>query len=202
MKLRSVILWTIAVLASGSLAHAAQITIQFDELTTRPADNVTIGGVTFGFTVGGVPSLDATYNFALGMPGLAYASDPVLEGTTAGTLALVFAVPTSFLRLSGLLAGVDPLDPGFSVQLYDANLQSMGTIPVAVSPVVSLSEAQFTYNSTAIRRAELTFSSAAPRFAIDNVTYTVPDVPEPGTLWMILSGGLFIALGCARRRRR
>jgi hypothetical protein len=101
-----------------------------------------------------------------------------------------------------LLAGVDPLDPGFSVQLYDANLQSMGTIPVAVSPVVSLSEAQFTYNSTAIRRAELTFSSAAPRFAIDNITYTVPDVPEPGTLWMILSGGLFIALGCARRRRR
>lgn len=194
---KSIMVCVLVSLMSTGVVHAA-VTLTFNELPTQPVDGLSYMGVTFGFTVGGSPSLDARYN--AGGPGsIIFVQDPSLEGAAAGILTLDFApLPTDVLRFGVALNSALPLTPGFTVELFDKNLVSLGVTPVNTLPLVSFTEGAFTYAGPAIRRAVIDFNeTGATRFALDNLTFN--PVPAPGA---ILLGSIGVGLVSWLRRRR
>jgi len=171
MKKLLSILSVLMVLACSRAAGAAPITLTFDELPFQPVDGLSFMGVTFHFTVGGVPSTNANYNS--GGPGtITYVQDPSLEGDAAGTLTLDFDTPTPVLQFGVALAAVGSLATGCSIELFDSDLASIGVIDVATASIISFTESRFSYRGRPVSRAVITFNSAAaPRFALDNLTF-------------------------------
>lgn len=166
----SAILSLVAFLAWAGTAEAASVTLTFDELPFQPVDGLSFMGVTFHFTVGGVPSTDANYDS--GGPGtITYVQDPSLEGDAAGTLTLNFGAPTPVLQFGIALSTFSALPAGCSVELFDSNLTSLGVFDVATAGIVSFSESRFSYHGQPISQATITFYSPAGRFALDNLTF-------------------------------
>ncbi len=193
----------LALFALSCGASAAPILIGFDELPTQSADGVNISGVTFGFSLGGNPSAGATYNAELPVA-TTYLNDRVLLGPLAGVLTLQFAAPTPTLQFGFVLNTLDPQQPGAFVELFDASLQSLGSMPVDSDTLMMFSEGQFTYSGIAVSRAQISFNTnaAADTFAIDNLQFEgdptgTPPVPEPGAL--LLVGSVIAGLGISRR---
>src|SRR5207253_948938 len=121
-------------------------TITFSELSSRPVDGVVLNGVTFAFSIGGVPSTDAT--FGGGGPGTTlYTTPPQLEGNTAGLLTLTFASPTPTFSMPIVLAVGGAVANAATIQLFDAanNLISSNIVNTVVPPGFGFSEALFTY---------------------------------------------------------
>jgi len=182
-------------LMSAGVSNAS-VTLDFTELPFQPVDGLSYMGVTFGFWVGGSPSGDANYNSSSGPGTVTFVQNPALEGNAAGILTLDFATPTSMLEFGVALNTYDAVTQGFVVRLYDTSL--IGVYQVNTSPLVSFSEGQFTYSGPRrVTHAAIGFNDkAASRFALDNLTYTVP---APGA---ILLGGIGVSLvGWLRRRR-
>jgi hypothetical protein len=160
--------------SAPALAAKPVTTLTFDELSFQPVDGLSISGVTFGFEVGGVPSMDATYG-AFGPGSITFVQDPSLEGNAEGVLTLTFDRPTTVLEFGLARSCICTLSPGVSVELGKPGAgDSRGTVAVTTSPLVSFSEAQFSYSGPAIKTAVITFPSAAlaPRFALDNLTFS------------------------------
>jgi len=179
MKSRFVVFALVVALAptfvfAGSASGAvSKKTLNFSELPTQAANGVHINGVTFGFTIGGVASTDATYG-GVGPGTTKYVSDPCLEGNASGQLTLTFDKPTKFLQFGLVMLALAPLSPGFTVNLFDGTGASPGSFPVntKVYKGFVLSEARFTKTGLAIKKAQITFASAdAPRFAFDDLIY-------------------------------
>lgn len=192
------------VLSLSSSTPAAPITLTFDERPTQPVNNVgNVSGVTFSFTVGGLLSPDARYN-AIGPGDFTFLQGAVLEGDAAGVLTLNFAAPTSLLRFGVGLSTADSLSPGFTVQLFDPALNSLGVTSVSTNPLIFISEGQFSYLGVPIRRAVIDFNEnftpfdVSRRFALDNLTFE--PIPEPTTL--VLLGTGLAGIGTAVRKRR
>ena len=171
MKKLISILSLLMVVAWSRAAGAAPITLTFDELPFQPVDGLSFMGVTFHFTVGGVPSTDANYDS--GGPGtITYVQDPSLEGNAAGTLTLDFDIPTPVVQFGVALSALGPLAAGCTVELFDSTLTSLGVIDVATASIVSFTESRFSYHGQPISRVVITFNGdAAPRFALDNLTF-------------------------------
>jgi hypothetical protein len=186
------ILILLALPASG-LAN----TLYFDEFgTTTPlnVDGLYVAGVTFHFSGG-----PADYNGAIGTPGTtALVNDPVLTGSTGGTLTLTFDNPMTYLQFDMAL-----LSMAFVSQAYTVALSTGEVIQGSAAPVAIWSEGTFQYRGPAVTSAEITFfhgvdldGAEVPNFALDNLTY---HAPEPGTL-LLIAGGL-LAMGVIGRRR-
>ena len=162
-----------SLLLAGAIPIAAAIVIiTFDDMPPQPANGLHHPlGVTFGFTVAGAPSTDATYGG--GGPGqICFVQDPSLEGNAAGTLTLDFDVPTTSLQLGVALATLDSLPVGATVEVFDAEGTSLGAFDVPTAPCVSFTEGQFNYpGPDPVSRATITFFSGAGRFAVDNLTF-------------------------------
>jgi hypothetical protein len=185
-----------ALLAASRPALADPVTLTFGELTPRPAHGVSIAGVTFGFTVRGLPSRDAVYNNS-GPGSLAFLQSPSLVGNAAGVLVLAFDVPVDSLSFSVALSSLAPFSPGFVVALFDDALNPLGVFGVATAPVLTFSEGQFRFSGAPVSRVAVVFNPTAASFAFDNLTFN--PVPEPAT-WLLLGAGL--AVGAARRARK
>jgi hypothetical protein len=81
--------------AIDDLAFGSTI-LGFDEPEFSPAgpiDDRTVRGVTFGFTVDGVPASDAAVGFSSGPGDTPRIAPPILEGDAAGALTLTFDPP-------------------------------------------------------------------------------------------------------------
>lgn len=203
MKKRCVIAFLFLTLGFVGSADAEPVTLTFNELTTRAVQGLTFGGVSFGFAVGGQTSQDAVYN----RPGpgtLTYVQGAVLEGDANGVLTLNFVTPTATLGFGVALTTQSALTPGFTVQLFDAGLQSLGTFSTNASPLISFSEGRFNYSGARpIGRAVIDFNenfSGVRRFALDNLT--VEPVPEPATLLLLGTGLGGVVAGALRRKRK
>jgi hypothetical protein len=131
----------------------------------------------------------------------------VLLGNDPGVLTLTFDTPTTLLSFEE--ASAVTTTNVFEVRLFNASGFSLGTTDVVTNPVPcsppsptcpNLSQGSFSYSGAAVKVADLDFSSSVPgitpsAFAIGNLTYvlpTIPTVPEPSPVWLVLCGlGLF-----------
>jgi hypothetical protein len=198
---RTMLAAAILSIALLSAAHANATTITFDELPYQSVDGVSYNGVTFHFSIGGVTSTDAFYDST--GPGVTqYLNDPSLEGNASGSLRLDFVTPqTSLIFGVGLSTGQNVLS-GLHVALLGSGGSPVGSSSLDLLVGTSfIAENRYTYSGPAFSSAVLSFNnSAAPRFAIDNLTYTPSAVPVPAAVWLLGSG--FIGLmGVARTRQ-
>lgn len=192
-----------------STTHADAVTkLTFDELGfPTPVDNLTVKGVTFDFKIDGVDSNEAMYNasFPPQLPSglLANLQQPSLQGNAQGILSLDFAAPVEALEFAVGIDAIQPLAPGFSVELLDKGLNSLGITPVNTAPLAILSEGLFKYSGVPIKKAIVSFNSESslnpnnPRFSFDNLSYTA--VPEPSSLIALLASS---AIGACLYRAR
>lgn len=192
-----------------STTNADAVTkLTFDELGfPTPVDNLTVKGVTFDFKIDGVDSNEAMYNasFPPQLPPnlLANIQQPLLEGNAKGILSLDFAAPVAALEFAVGVEAFRPLAPGFSVELLDQALNSLGITAVNTAPLAILSEGLFKYSGAPIKKAILSFNSELflnpnnPRFSLDNLTYTA--VPEPSSVIALLASS---AIGACLYRVR
>src|SRR5262245_8351345 len=163
MKART--LSTLFALASVVLPAAAA-TLTMDELPFQPVNGLTYSGVTFHFTIGGLPSTDANYNGSDG--GIEfYVQDPSLEGNSSGILTIDFATPTSGLQFGAARSVGAPMSPGLQVGLFGPALVPLGTFNLNTTVINTFSEGLFSSPLT-VSRAVLSFPNpgTAGRFAI------------------------------------
>jgi hypothetical protein len=193
-------------LTVSSTAWAAPIVLRFDELPPlTPVHALSIQGVRFTFTIGGVPSPDARYNCNIPQqcpPSSAFLSFPTLEGNSNGILTFDFDAPTPTLAFGVARNTILTLNPGLTVQLFAPGLSPIGTFPlITANAGFVLSEGLFTFSGPLVSRAVLTFNSpqTAARFGVDNLTFEA--IPEPSTLFL-LAAGLASAAGRFRSPRK
>lgn len=177
----------------ANLLSASAITLTMDELPAQPVNGLSFSGVTFHFTIvgGGIGSTDAYYHGTNG--GIEhFVQDPSLEGNASGVLTLDFAAPTAGLQFGVARLTTQPMSPGLQVSLFDASLAPLGNFSVNTTVFTQFSEGQFT-SALTIGRAVLSFPNAgfAPRFAIDNLTFT--PVPEPAVSGLACLGWITLA---------
>lgn len=163
------------------------------------ADGYRMGGVEFDFKIGGVDATEAFVG-SYGPGQLETISDPSLTGAATGELTMRFDLPTSQLEFAVALATGETLAPGFTVNLYDAESQTLGEYPVTTTRRIegaSFSEGLFRYEGAPIATAVVQFAEGQRDFALDNIAYVVP---EPTSLAVFLLP-VFAILARARRRR-
>lgn len=202
----------VALTLSLALPQAALAeTITFSEIApTANINGVTIMGVTFSFTIGGVPSGMASIGMNTG-PGLTpFNMPPNIEGAANGILTLDFASPVDMLSFGSHIATAGPVTPGLTVQLFDPSLAPIGgPIPLNMLPAPLFAGGQFNYTGAPVRRAVIDFNEAQAqlgRFTVDTITFQVAGaavVPEPSTVALLGLGGLGLAgYGWCRSRRK
>ena len=180
----------------------AGTTITFSELPAGPVNGLSVGGVTFGFTINGLASSDATFGSTAGPGPTPFNSPPHLEGSTLGLLMLDFASPIVFLQFGSHLSIESDVTSALGVQLYDSSMTPLGgllSVDMIRSP--NFAGGRFEYDGPAARHAAIQFKDqAATRFTIDALTF-VP-VPEPMLAWLIvpaLAGGMYLRRRSANR---
>ena len=181
----------VALAANGTYA-AGPTTLTFGELPFQSVDGLSFQGVKFGYNLENTNSPDAYYH-SYGPGSLDMIDDPSLTGNSAGILILTFDQPTPILQFGAALNTGNPLSPGFTVELFDEGLNSIGISSVDTIPatgVLGFSEALFLHSGTLVLRAFIDFADAPGSFALDNLTYH--PIPEPTSLLMGILGILML----------
>jgi len=160
---------------AASTAVPTTTTITFAELSTRPVNGVSLNGLTFGFTIGGVASTDALFG-GIGPGATLHTTPPQLEGNTLGELTLDFASPSTSLQFGLVLLSGSSITNAATIRFFNAanTLIDTRTVNTAVPGGFTFSEALFSATPpSSFTRARVTFNSAAAaRFVMDNIQFT------------------------------
>jgi len=178
-------LFCVVVSAPKAACNPADVltTITFDDpaIPFQSIDDFSLSGVTFDFKLGGMDSPAAYYGS--GGPGrLTYVEDPSLTGDSAGILTLLFDHPTDRLQFGVALNTGSPLSPGFLVELFNSEQQSLGVtqVDVVAASVLGFAEGLFDYVGAPVTRAVIAFQHQPGSFALDNLTFI--GIPEPASM--------------------
>ncbi len=169
--------WTLGHVGGGG--QGIETTITFDELPRQSANGLSLGGVTFGYTIGGVPSDRALFN-SIGPGTTTFTNDPSLVGLTIGVLTLDFDQPVSSLEFGMALSTTASTPNGATVTLFDARNSLIGTFQVAFSQgAFFFTSGEFQYEGTPVARAEIApNSSIAAGFVVDNLSFSSSSEPD------------------------
>lgn len=170
-------------------AQTSEVLLEFDPIeigasTPVPANGVMVSGVGFTFTEAGVPSTAAEYG-ASGPGALVYVDGAVLGGPAGGTLTIDFGAPTALVEFGVALNTIGSVSPGFSVEIFDESLVSIGQVDVDTATLVGFSEGQFLHTGVPLSRVVVTFDTTFSQiggnreFAFDQLRFEVPDEPMP-----------------------
>src|SRR4030095_16767410 len=147
-------------------------TLTFDELPTQPVNGLRFMGGALGYQLNGVDSNEARYNRIGPGPGsTTFTNGPVLEAFAPGVLTLTFDAPTPFLQFAVAFFSTSNLIPGFTVELFDSALQSIGIVAINASPIAFFSEGLFSFSGPLVKRAVISFNPAGFLAALDNLSY-------------------------------
>ena len=188
-------------MVAGPDAEAAITTITMDELPTQPINGLTLKGATFHDTAG------ATFNSPNGGQ-QTFTQDPTILGFTTDVITVDLAQPSPFVQFGMSLSFTGPLTPGFSVELFDSSLVSLGitSVNTSVLPGDVFSEGQFTHAGALVSRLVITFpANSAVQFGFDNLSFEAADAVPVPTLseWaMILMTALLLGSGVWALRAR
>ena len=155
---------------------SAGATLTMDEVGYQPVNDLTVKGVTFGFTIGGTASTSAYYDDT-GYGATAYTEDPSIIGDATGVLSFSFAQPAASVQFGIALSITTADTAGATVSLYGIGGTLIGAYPVAVaSDGLEYSSGLFSYaGPTPVASVAVSFdSNQAYDFAVDNLTYTTP----------------------------
>jgi hypothetical protein len=193
--------------------------IHFDELgvgTEAPANGLSVGGVLFGFNLGGTSSDQAIFgaaapfndsilqDFVLSGP----ARDS-LDNSAAATLTFDFAQPSSVLAFG--LAVSTTLDATITLEQLDDQMNALAPVVIPLTydhvnctdppATTCFAEVQYTYaGSNLLSRATLNFAGVnADLFALDNLQTL--EAPEPSSAMLLGLGLLLVLFGSVRKAR-
>lgn len=197
MKTMRLVIGLLLLLAATQV-FADPVTLTFTELSSRAANGVSIAGVTFGFTLNGAASNSAIYN-ATGPGSTNFVTAPSLVGDTRGVLTLDFMHATDRLAFSIAFNSFNTLSAGAIVTLYDATLKPITTVNVRALSSTTFTEGLFSIAGLSISRAVITFNPNVSAFALDNLTF---NVPEPASLILLGSGLAGIAALVRKRKKK
>ena len=168
---------SVALLALGvgqSFAARPVVTETYN-IPEHECNGLRLEGVSYSFTTGGTPSSDCQAGTFTGPFSTNHLSAPNIEGNAAGVLTLSFAVPTTIVRFGFALDTGTPQAEGVTVRLY---APGRGVLRKAASSSAtndpSFVGGEFEYAGAAIRSVTIAFAGA-PRFALDNLVYTLGD---------------------------
>jgi len=166
------------VAATALMAEAAIVTVQFNELSPRPVNNVLIDGVNLNYVQNGSLSQNATFNFNTGAT-FQNLTDPVLEGDATGTLVLGFVNPTNLLSFAiarNTFSNSSAVVTYFFAGTSSSRTETVSLAPSSCSGCSGFAEGIFSYSNKyhAVNHVHISFPGATSlqdRFAIDNLTF-------------------------------
>lgn len=194
--------WLAAGLTMGLwVGNTQAATLTMDLPYTQAVDGLLLEGVHFNYAVGGTASTDATAPvYAVG--DLLHVQDPVLEGSTDGTLVLIFDTTVTDVSFGVALQAETEQPEAVWVQSWlGTTLQDQRWLTLV--PEVLFAEARYALPGLAISRLQVSFAMPASRFVFDNLSFTpaASPVPEPASHLLWLAG--MVALGgLAKRTQR
>jgi hypothetical protein len=159
-------------------AYTQETVVQtFDDLPFQPIDDLYHRGVTFDYKLNGLDSDDAKFA-SFGPVATEHVTDPSVVGNSAGILTITFDVPTPSIAFGLALSTSGAVASAVNVALYDELNQLLATQSAdsTASQVANgFSDLLFEYQGAPVSRMSLDFADAPRNFALDNLTYIVPE---------------------------
>ena len=163
--------------ASNPAIAEKPIFMETYDISPVPCEGLQLDGITYSFSVAGVPSPDCTVGTSMG-PDISDDIDPPnIEGTSAGVLHMRFDVPTTTFGFGVALATV--ASPQVNSVIVNLNRPGAGLLREEVFLTITRDPlyvgGQFDYDGPAVGTATIQFNGGPfKRFAIDNVIYFRP----------------------------
>ena len=186
-------------LTAADLAGVAPIT--FAGIPDNTVVNgLSLGGVTFNYLVGSIPSTAAIIDGGPGTTNNVLPPNIVnLSGNAGAVLRLSFNAPRVQLGYGFALLTTGAVPAATTVSLFDASGLLVGSLSGAGASDPIFAGGFLGLQSTIpFVRADLTFSTAGAAFAADNIRVGAA-IPEPASIVLL---GIGVLSACIRRRRR
>jgi len=181
---------TDSLLASNSVSYKVSfVEPEFPQDTPVDGHVVTslfgepIPPLSFGFEVGGSPSISATFT-TFGPGWTAYNSPPFIEGPNNGTLYVDFGVGVDYASFGFAVACPSPVTDSLTVTAYAADMTPVGTYYAdGVYTGFWYAENQVELSpGTDFRSLEIDFIDDCGAFVVDNLTYNAYLAPTEVTI--------------------
>ena len=185
-----------SVIAVGPAAFPTSASlIDFQTVPTGTEVNgLAINGVTFSYTVGGVPLNGAiVIGDSPGITNSIFPPNIVSTGNATGVLGIQLSAPVFLLGYGYAVFSTGTLPAATTISVFS------GATPLGSLPYTGMSDPFYTggfagvQSTIAFDRVQVTFNVGETQgFALDNLQFA--SVPEPSTVWLLTLGLVLLGL--------